>query len=138
MCREMNDMALALLARTKLLEVRMRKSRGCTGTYIGDAAHLNQAAQPIAGPKLDLPRRWKHSRRRLQTNSVRKDMRGQGTIEWSDASKASVHTTPVGENISVHFSAIKRHGYESMDEGEAVEFEVTKDPKPPRGERYGP
>ena len=34
-----------------------------------------------------------------------------------------------GEDVFVHFSAILADGYKSLNEGQAVEFEVTKGPK---------
>jgi len=34
-----------------------------------------------------------------------------------------------GEDVFVHFSAIMMDGYKSLNEGQAVEFEVTKGPK---------
>jgi len=34
-----------------------------------------------------------------------------------------------GEDVFVHFSAIQGDGYRSLNEGRAVEFEVTKGPK---------
>jgi len=34
-----------------------------------------------------------------------------------------------GDDIFVHFSAIKRDGFKSLNEGDEVEFEVSKGPK---------
>jgi CspA family cold shock protein len=40
-----------------------------------------------------------------------------------------VHPAPSGEDVFVHFSAIQGDGYKSLNEGQTVEFEVTKGPK---------
>ena len=40
-----------------------------------------------------------------------------------------LHSAPVREDVFVHFSAIQGDGYKSLNEGQAVEFEVTKGPK---------
>ena len=34
-----------------------------------------------------------------------------------------------GNDVFVHFSAIKRDGFKSLDEGDEVEFEVSQGPK---------
>jgi CspA family cold shock protein len=54
----------------------------------------------------------------------------KGTVKWFNASKGYGFITPEsGEDVFVHFSAIQMEGYKSLDEGQAVEFEVTKGPK---------
>jgi len=40
-----------------------------------------------------------------------------------------VHPAATGEDVFVHFSAIQMDGYKSLNEGQSVEFEVTKGPK---------
>ena len=57
-------------------------------------------------------------------------MREQGTVKWFNASKGyGFIQRQSGEDVFVHFSAIQAEGYKSLNEGQAVEFEVTRGPK---------
>ena len=57
-------------------------------------------------------------------------MKEQGTVKWFNASKGyGFIQRQTGEDVFVHFSAIQMDGYKSLNEGQAVEFEVTKGPK---------
>jgi CspA family cold shock protein len=61
---------------------------------------------------------------------VRNKLREQGTVKWFNASKGfGFIQRQSGEDVFVHFSAIQSDGYKSLNEGQAVEFEVTKGPK---------
>jgi len=54
----------------------------------------------------------------------------QGTVKWFNASKGyGFIQRQSGEDVFVHFSAIQAEGYKSLNEGQAVEFEVTTGPK---------
>jgi cold shock protein len=54
----------------------------------------------------------------------------QGTVKWFNASKGfGFIQRQSGEDVFVHFSAIQADGYKSLNDGQAVEFEVTKGPK---------
>jgi cold shock protein len=54
----------------------------------------------------------------------------QGTVKWFNASKGfGFIQRQSGEDVFVHFSAIVADGYKSLNDGQAVEFEVTKGPK---------
>src|SRR5437667_10240390 len=54
----------------------------------------------------------------------------QGTVKWFNASKGfGFIQRQSGEDIFVHFSAIVADGYKSLNDGQAVEFGVTKGPK---------
>jgi CspA family cold shock protein len=54
----------------------------------------------------------------------------QGTVKWFNASKGyGFIQRQTGEDVFVHFSAIMMDGYKSLNEGQAVEFEVKKGPK---------
>jgi cold shock protein len=57
-------------------------------------------------------------------------VREQGTVKWFNASKGyGFIQRQSGEDVFVHFSAIQGDGYKSLNEGQAVEFEVTTGPK---------
>jgi CspA family cold shock protein len=57
-------------------------------------------------------------------------MREKGTVKWFNAAKGfGFIQRASGEDVFVHFSAIQSNGYKSLDEGAAVEFEVTRGPK---------
>jgi len=54
----------------------------------------------------------------------------QGTVKWFNAGKGfGFIQRQSGEDIFVHFSAIQGDGYRSLNEGQAVEFEVVRGPK---------
>ena len=56
-----------------------------------------------------------------------------GTVKWFNADKGFGFIAPEsGEDVFVHFSAIQSTGYRSLDEGQAVEFDVTQGPKGPQ------
>ncbi len=57
-------------------------------------------------------------------------MREQGIVKWFNASKGyGFIRRESGEDVFVHFSAIQGDGYRSLNEGQAVEFEVIRGPK---------
>ena len=56
-----------------------------------------------------------------------------GTVKWFNASKGyGFIAQEDGGDLFVHFSAIQGDGYKSLDEGQAVEFEVSQGPKGPQ------
>jgi CspA family cold shock protein len=50
----------------------------------------------------------------------------KGTVKWFNASKGFGFISPAGggEDLFVHHSQIKTEGYASLNEGQAVDFEV--------------
>jgi len=51
-------------------------------------------------------------------------------IKWfNDAKGYGFISRQNGEDVFVHFSAIQAGGFRSLQEGQAVQFEVTKGPK---------
>ena len=56
-----------------------------------------------------------------------------GKVKWFNAEKGyGFITTEDGKDVFVHFSQIQVEGYKSLDEGQAVEFEINDGPKGPQ------
>ncbi len=54
----------------------------------------------------------------------------QGTVKWfNDAKGFGFISRQNGEDVFVHHTAIKANGFRSLQEGQAVEFEVKDGPK---------
>lgn len=55
----------------------------------------------------------------------------QGTVKWFNAEKGYgfIANDEGGEDVFVHFSAIRSEGYKSLTEGQKVSFETETDPK---------
>ena len=53
-----------------------------------------------------------------------------GTVKWFNGSKGyGFLAQEGGEDVFVHFSAIEGSGYRNLEEGQKVEFTITKGPK---------
>jgi len=55
----------------------------------------------------------------------------RGTVKWFNDSKGFgfIEQEAGGEDVFVHHEAIQSDGYRSLQEGQKVEFEVTKEAK---------
>ncbi len=58
----------------------------------------------------------------------------KGTVKWFNATKGyGFISTEEGEDVFVHFTALEDTGeFRTLDEGQAVEFEITQGEKGPQ------
>jgi cold shock protein len=57
-------------------------------------------------------------------------MKEQGTVKWFNNEKGyGFISRNSGDDVFIHHSAIQGGGFKSLNEGDSVEFEVTKGPK---------
>ena len=106
-------MLLCQVSRTINLYVRPNRSYAALAST---ASHL-----PSFPPNLSSVT----SQRNKQYNTME-----QGTVKWfNDAKGYGFISRQNGEDVFVHFSAIQAGGFKSLQEGQAVQFTVTKGPK---------
>jgi len=79
----------------------------------------------------------------LQRKSIERNtsinMAEQGTVKWfNDAKGYGFISRQSGEDVFVHFSAIQAGGFKSLQEGQTVQFDVTKGPKGWQAENVQP
>jgi cold shock CspA family protein/anti-sigma regulatory factor (Ser/Thr protein kinase) len=92
-----------------------------------DQCHVAEGSRP----GVHLPGKL-HEELLNQPHAIERE-RKKGIVKWFSPQKgygfiAAEH----GENIFVHYGVISWEGYESLDEGESVSFEVTQGPKGPQ------
>ncbi|MGM9941621.1 MAG: cold-shock protein [Bulleidia sp.] len=56
-----------------------------------------------------------------------------GKVKWFNAEKGyGFITTDEGKDVFVHYSAIQCDGFKTLDEGQAVTFEITESDRGPQ------
>ena len=59
----------------------------------------------------------------------------KGKVKWFNNQKGYGFITPEnGKDVFVHHTAIKTEGYRTLEEGQAVEFEIAQGDKGPKAE----
>lgn len=57
----------------------------------------------------------------------------KGTVKWFNAEKGyGFISVDGGDDVFVHFSAIQGDGFKTLEEGQAVEFEITQGNRGPQ------
>jgi len=64
----------------------------------------------------------------------------EGTVKWFNADKGFGFIAPNdgGDDLFVHFSAITMEGYKTLEDGQAVSFEVGQGQKGPQAQNVRP
>jgi CspA family cold shock protein len=80
-------------------------------------------------PATPLITRSDSSQQKFKTIEIGNTME-QGTVKWfNDAKGYGFISRQTGDDVFVHFSAIQAGGFRSLQEGQTVQFDVTKGPK---------
>jgi len=63
----------------------------------------------------------------------------KGTVKWFNGEKGyGFVTRENGEDVFVHFSAIVMDGFKTLEEGQAVQFEISQGEKGPQATNVSP
>ena len=59
------------------------------------------------------------------TRRGKEDLKWRKVLLWFNPKGLRLHLRRMGEDLFVHFSEIKMDGFKTLDEGAAVQFDVT-------------
>ncbi len=64
----------------------------------------------------------------------------EGTVKWYDQKKGYGFLTrsDTGEDVFVHYTAINKDGYKTLDNGQKVTFDIAQGPKGLKAENVRP
>jgi len=68
------------------------------------------------------------------TSGRQEAVKTRGTVKWfnNDKGYGFIQVEGGGPDVFVHYSAIQTDGYKTLNEGQTVEFEITKGPNGPQ------
>jgi CspA family cold shock protein len=101
---------------------------------------LDNAENPVLPSRADFDTRQDARAATIRMDRSRsgqeRAVRRTGRVKWFNNTKGyGFIQQDNGEDVFVHYSAIQEQGFKSLDEGQAVEFEVTQGPKGPQADK---
>jgi CspA family cold shock protein len=104
--------------------VAVEAAASLSGLFLCPEAHLRLRGSRIL--------RQTHKGRSLSKQG-RRTMRITGKVKWFNNAKGyGFIEREGGSDVFVHYSAISGNGFRSLEEGQAVEFEIVDGPKGPQ------
>jgi CspA family cold shock protein len=91
---------------------------------------VSALVRPAGGPAAG---RFQAARERRGLQGRESTMRITGKVKWFNNAKGyGFIEREGGSDVFVHFSAVQGNGFRTLEEGQAVEFEIVDGPKGPQ------